>query len=101
MKLRIVFMFIASVLLAGCSTLAGTPAAPPPPTDRAQEISRNQTGSLTQLGRVSVNERGSPMDAERAIIDQANARQAKYYQIIMLAETIMPGVWRAEAVLYR
>lgn len=101
MKALSVILVIVSTTLAGCAALAGKPTPPPPPTQRAQEINRGQASALTQFARVTVNERGSPMDAERAIGDRANARQARYYQIIMLGETISPGVWRAEAILYR
>ncbi|MEA9393090.1 biofilm peroxide resistance protein BsmA [Acerihabitans sp. TG2] len=101
MKTLPAIMFILAMLLSGCAVLTGTPVAPPAPTDRAQEIQRDQTASLTPFDRVTVNERGSPMDAERAIAYQANAHHATYYQIIMLGETITPGIWRAEAILYR
>jgi|SRR5471030_1023711 len=101
MKTLPAIVLILGVLLSGCSALTGTPVAPPAPTDRAQEIQRDQTTGLQSFDRITVNERGSPMDAERAIAHQANARHATYYQIIMLGETFAPGVWRAEAILYR
>jgi len=101
MKTLPVILLIVGIMMSGCAALTGTPVAPPAPTDRAQEIHRDQTTHLTPFGRVTVNERGSPMDAEQAIVAQANARHATYYQIIMLGETITPGVWRGEAILYR
>lgn len=101
MKPRVVVIFMASMLLAGCSVLEGKPVPPPQPTGQAQEIMRNQTGSLTQIGHVSVAERGSPMDAEDAIRAQANAHKATYYRIVSLTEMFTPGIWRAEAILYR
>ncbi|TKI08915.1 biofilm peroxide resistance protein BsmA [Martelella alba] len=96
-------MVLALMLLtlAGCSVLQGKPVPPPPPADHAQEIQRDQTSTLTPIGRVTAQERGSPMDVEQAIRDQANARHATYYQIIALSEMITPGIWRAEAILYR
>ncbi|MGP4141569.1 biofilm peroxide resistance protein BsmA [Sodalis praecaptivus] len=87
--------------LAGCSVFNGKPAPPPAPEKQAVEISRNRVGSLTRIGKVTVNERGSPMDAKNAIQRQADERQAHYYQILMIDETITPGVWHAEAILYR
>lgn len=94
-------IFILSMLLAGCSVFAGKPEAPPAPSGQAQEISRDQTSTLTIIGRVTVEERGSPMDAEDAIRAQANARHATYYQIIMLTEDFTPGIWRGAAILFR
>ncbi|NDL61435.1 biofilm peroxide resistance protein BsmA [Enterobacteriales bacterium SAP-6] len=94
-------IIILSMMSAGCGVLEGKPVAPPAPTGQAQEISRDQAGTLTMIGRVSALERGSPMDAEDSIRAQANARRAGYYQIIMLSEDFSPGIWRAEAILYR
>lgn len=101
MKPLFAVIFILSMLSAGCGALTGKPVAPPAPTDQAQEISRDQTGTLTIIGRVTVEERGSPMDAEDAIRTQANGRGATYYQIIMLSEEFSPGIWRGAAILYR
>ncbi|WP_413727190.1 biofilm peroxide resistance protein BsmA [Sodalis sp. RH19] len=94
-------ILLLSMLTAGCSVLEGKPVPPPAPTAQAQEISRNQAGTLTKIGRIAVEERGSPMDAEAALRAQANARQARYYQIIMLSEDVIAGIWRGEAILYR
>ncbi len=101
MKTLPAILLTLCTMMTGCAVLTGTPVAPPAPTDRAQEIQRDQTAHLTPFGRITVNERGSPMDAEQAIAAQANDRHAVYYQIIMLGETITPGVWRGEAILYR
>lgn len=37
---------------------------PPAPEKQAVEISRNKVGSLTRIGKVTVNERGSPLEAK-------------------------------------
>lgn len=92
---------LSLLLLASCSVFKSTPAAPPDAQSQAQEINRNMVGTLTQFDKVTVNERGSPMDAKDEIQKQADARQAKYYQIIYISEAITPGVWRGEALLYK
>ncbi|MFT4464529.1 MAG: YdgH/BhsA/McbA-like domain containing protein [Sodalis sp. (in: enterobacteria)] len=74
---------------------------PPATEQQAVEISRNMVGSLTRTGKVTVDERGSLMDAKNAIQRQADERQAHYYQILMIDETVIPGVWHGEAILYR
>ncbi|MGL9774025.1 MAG: YdgH/BhsA/McbA-like domain containing protein [Sodalis sp. (in: enterobacteria)] len=58
-------------------------------------------GSLTRAGKVTVDERGSPMDAKNALQRQADEHQARYYQILMIDETVTPGVWHAGTILYR
>ncbi len=56
--------------------------------------------TLTRLGTVSVTERGSPDDAERAIAVKANEVGAKWYVIQLVSETVRPGIWYARALLY-
>lgn len=99
--LSVMVLALGLLALSGCSVLQGKPVPPPPPADHAQEIQRDQTSTLTIIGRITVEERGSPMDAEHAVRDQANARHATYYQIVALSELITSGTWRAEAILYR
>lgn len=98
--MRYAYLLIISLLLAGCSAFETTPKAPPAPTQQAQEISRAQSGGLPKLGNITVNVHGSPDDAQRAIAAQANQAGAAYYQIVMLSETVMPGLWYASAILY-
>lgn len=89
------------VLTVGCSQLQTRPESPPAPTSQAQEVTRAQSLNLTvRLGTISVTERGSPDDAERAIAAKANAAGATYYYIQLVSETVMPGLWYSSAILY-
>lgn len=99
MKWLPTLILFCSLPLAGCSVLNGKPA--PAPEKQAVEISRNKVGSLTRIGKVTVDERGSPMDAKNALQRGADEHQAHYYQILMIDETVTPGVWHGEAILYR
>ena len=81
--------------------LQGTPKAPPPATDHPQEIQRNQTAGLQKMGTVSVLMYGSPMDVEAALKVKAEAAKADYYVIIMIDDTMVPGQWYSQAILYR
>ena len=88
-------------LLCGCSVLQGTPEAPPPLTNHPQEIQKNQTEGLQKMGTVSAMVFGSPMDVESAIKAKVNAAKADYYVIIMIDDTLVPGQWYSQAILYR
>ncbi|MGB9095887.1 biofilm peroxide resistance protein BsmA [Erwinia sp.] len=88
------------LLTVGCSQLQTKPAPPPPPTSQAQEVTRAQSLTLRKLGTISVNEHGSPDDAERAIAAKANSAGATYYYIQLVSETVMPGFWYSTAILY-
>lgn len=88
------------LLTVGCSQLQTQPKPPPPPTSHAQEVTRSQSLNLRKIGTISVNERGSPDDAQRAIAAKANAAGATYYYIQLVSETIMPGLWYSSAILY-
>ncbi|CRL44022.1 Lipoprotein BsmA precursor [Sodalis glossinidius str. 'morsitans'] len=101
MKWLTTLILFCGLPLAGCSVLNGKPASPPAPEKQAVEISRNMVGSLTRAGKVTVDEHGSPMDAKNALQRQADEHQARYYQILMIDETVTPGVWHGEAILYR
>jgi len=94
------FFLALSVLLSGCAALNGAPQSPPPPARHAQEISRAQSDGLPKLGTVTVTTRGSPDDAQRALAARANQQGAVYYQILMLDDTTLPGVWYGTALLY-
>lgn len=98
--MRVSLFLALSLLLSGCSALTPTPQAPPPPTTHAQEINRAQSYGLPKIGTISVQVRGSPDDAERAIAARANQLGATYYQILLIDETVMPAFWYASAVLY-
>ncbi|AIQ99668.1 biofilm peroxide resistance protein BsmA [Pluralibacter gergoviae] len=92
---------ILALLLCGCTVLEGTPEPPPPLTDKPQEIRRNQTQGLQKIGSVSVLVRGAPSDAEAAIKAKAAAASADYYVITLVDETVVPGQWYSQAVMYR
>jgi hypothetical protein len=64
------------------------------------EINRAQSTGLPRLGSVSVSVRGSPDDAQRALAAKANAAGARYYQILLVDETTVPGMWYGTAILY-
>ncbi|WP_313068637.1 biofilm peroxide resistance protein BsmA [Atlantibacter hermannii] len=89
------------MLLTGCGSLQGSPQPAPPVTSQPQEIQRNQTQELTRMGTVSVLERGSPDDSERALRAKAVAAQADYYQILLIDETVVPGQWYGQAILFK
>ncbi|HDS1234646.1 TPA: biofilm peroxide resistance protein BsmA [Pluralibacter gergoviae] len=92
---------ILALLQCGCTVLEGTPEPPPPLTDKPQEIRRNQTQGLQKIGSVSVLVRGAPSDAEAAIKAKAAAASADYYVITLVDETVIPGQWYSQAVMYR
>ncbi|QCR34916.1 biofilm peroxide resistance protein BsmA [Nissabacter sp. SGAir0207] len=98
---RILTSLMLAVLLSGCGALHTTPEPPPPPSAKAQEITRAQAGSLQKMGTISVQERGSPMDAARALQQKADASGARYYVVLMNDETVVPGMWYSQAILYR
>lgn len=91
---------LLTLLLSGCSAFHTTPKPPPPPTAQAQEITRAQSLKLVKLGNITASERGSPDDVQRTLAAKANAMGASYYQIIMVSETVMPGLWYGTATLY-
>lgn len=94
----VILLFV--LLAAGCSQFKTKPESPPPPTSQAQEVNRAQSLTLVKISTITVNERGSPDDAERAIAAKANQAGASYYYIQMVSETVMPGLWYASAILY-
>lgn len=88
-------------MLNACSLLKTTPEPPPPPTAKAQEVVRAQTTRLTEIGHVTANVMGSPMDVEQAIQQKADQAGAHYYLILLISDTIMPSRWYSEAILYK
>ncbi|EKF66620.1 hypothetical protein B194_0342 [Serratia plymuthica A30] len=102
MKLsRLLLPLTLAASLSACGIMTTTPKAPPPPTVRAQEITRAQTSELVKIGTTSALVYGSPMDVEAEINRKANASGARYYMIIMNSETVVPGQWYSQAILYR
>ncbi|ADD78694.1 biofilm peroxide resistance protein BsmA [Pantoea ananatis] len=98
--MRYALLLTLSLLLSGCSLFQVTPKPPPAPTGHAQSITRAQSGGLPKLGTISASVRGSPDDAQRAIAARANQAGAVYYQILMVDETVTPGIWYTTAILY-
>ncbi|MDT3252391.1 biofilm peroxide resistance protein BsmA [Serratia sp. root2] len=98
---RLLLPLTLAVLLSACGIMTTTPKAPPPPTGQAQEITRAQTSELVKIGTTSALVYGSPMDVEAEINRKANASGARYYMIIMNSETVVPGQWYSQAILYR
>ncbi|MCT4703046.1 biofilm peroxide resistance protein BsmA [Enterobacteriaceae bacterium H20N1] len=99
--MRLLSALLLATTLSACSVLQGTPQPAPPVTEHPQEIQRSQTQGLTKIGTVTALERGSPMDTEAVIKAKAAAAKADYYLIILNDETVMPGQWYAQAILYR
>ncbi|AMO50882.1 hypothetical protein AKI40_4507 [Enterobacter sp. FY-07] len=98
---RVLLPVLLVFLLSACSVLNGNPQPAPPVSDHPQEIRRNQTQGLREIGSVSAAVLGSPMDVEREIKAKAAAADANYYVIQMLDDTIIPGRWYGRALLYR
>ena len=98
---RLLLPLTLVTLLSACGMMTTTPKAPPAPTGQAQEITRAQTGSLVKMVTTSALVRGSPMDVEAEIQKKANASGARYYMIMMNSETVVPGQWYSQAILYR
>lgn len=96
---RAVIAILLINLLASCSLPDTTP--PPVPSRQAQEITRMQTAGLEKMATISAQVRGSPMDVEAEVQRKANASGARYYLIIMNSDTIVPGQWYSQAILYR
>lgn len=101
MAMRRFAPLLLAVWLSGCSVLQGTPEAPPPLTSHPQEIKRNQTEGLQKIGTVSALVYGSPMDADAAIKEKVTAAKADYYVVVMVDDTVVPGQWYSQAILYR
>ncbi|CNI08754.1 MULTISPECIES: biofilm peroxide resistance protein BsmA [Yersinia] len=99
-KHAVVFLLI-TLGLSACSALHVTPAPPPAIQPYAQEITRAQSLNLQKVGTVSAQVFGSPMDVEAEIKRRANASGAPYYLIIMMSDSIYPGTWYANALLYK
>lgn len=101
MTIKRLIPLLLALSLSGCTLLEGSPEAPPPATDHPQEIRRNQTEGLQRMGTVSALIYGSPMDAEETIRAKATAQKADYYVLVMIDDTVVPGQWYSQAILYR
>ncbi|MDA5544786.1 MULTISPECIES: biofilm peroxide resistance protein BsmA [Yersinia] len=102
MKIKRAMVFLLITLgLSACSAFHVTPAPPPVAQPYAQEITRAQSLNLQKVGSVSAQVFGSPMDIEAEIKRRANASGAPYYLIIMMSDSIYPGIWYANALLYK
>ncbi|MCT4707940.1 MAG: biofilm peroxide resistance protein BsmA [Ewingella sp.] len=99
--MRLLSALLLATTLSACSVLQGTPQPAPPVADYPQEIQRNQTQGLTKIGTVSTLERGAPSDSEAVIKAKAAAAKADFYVIVLNDETVVPGQWYAQAILYR
>ncbi|MEW7313328.1 biofilm peroxide resistance protein BsmA [Buttiauxella gaviniae] len=99
--MRLLSALLLATTLSACSVLQGTPQPAPPVTAYPQEIQRFQTQGLTKIGTVTALEHGSPMDTETALKEKAVAAKADYYVIVLNDETVVPGQWYAQAILYR
>ncbi|WP_051150917.1 biofilm peroxide resistance protein BsmA [Tatumella saanichensis] len=94
------FLLLLPLLLSGCTLLTPTPEPRPPLKPYAQELSLGMTLDLCKLRSVQVMVHGSPDDAQRAIAAQANQAGVRWYRIIMITETVIPGRWYSEAIFY-
>ncbi|WP_294903024.1 biofilm peroxide resistance protein BsmA [Tatumella sp. UBA2305] len=99
MPLRVLFLFSA-LLLSSCALVNPTPVPRPPLKPYAQELSLAQTLDLCKTANVHVTVYGSPDDAERTIYAMANQAGVRWYRIIMVSDTVVPGRWYSEAIFY-
>lgn len=99
--MRALLSVLFALLLSSCAALEGKPQPAPPVSDHPQEIRRDQTQALREIGAVSVAVMGSPMDVEDAIKAKAVAAGADYYVIVSMDDTIFPGRWLGRALLYK
>ncbi|RNM23103.1 biofilm peroxide resistance protein BsmA [Dickeya undicola] len=100
---RVLLSALLSLLISGCTLLAGKPVPPPPSTEQAVEVSREQSYLLEKVGSVSVDVRGSLDDAVREIQRQANAHGVPYYRVVSLTENehVRRDNWHGYAIFYR
>lgn len=91
---------LLSLLLTGCSLLNPSPQPRPALKPYAQEITPGMALDLCRLRSIQVTVNGSPDDAQRAIAAQANQAGVRWYRIIMISETAIPGRWYSEALFY-
>ncbi|WP_073381499.1 biofilm peroxide resistance protein BsmA [Edwardsiella piscicida] len=97
---KLTLTLLLTLLLGACSVMDGKPM-PPPIAGHAQEVRRNQTEGLSKMWNISASVYGSPMNVQEVIQQRADAAGARYYYIVMLQETGVPGQWYSVATLYR
>lgn len=99
---KLTLPLLLTLLLGACSVIDGKPTTPPPPiAGHAQELRRNQTEGLTKMWNISANVYGSPMNVQEVIQQRADAAGARYYYIVLLQDSRVPGQWYCVATLYR
>lgn len=98
---RTIAFLLLTLGLSGCNAFNITPVPPPAIQPYAQEITRAQSLRLQKVGTVSAQVYGSPGDVETEIQRRANASGVPYYLIVMISDSVYPGIWYANALLYR
>lgn len=58
--MRALLPLLFALLISGCAALEGKPQPAPPATETPQEISRNQTQGLREIGAVNVTVMARP-----------------------------------------
>ncbi len=101
MVMRRLTPWFLAIALSGCSACRGRQKRHhPQPTIRKRfTVTRRQ--GYKKMGTVSVLMYGSPMDVEAALKAKAETAKADYYVIIMIDDTMVPGQWYSQAILYR
>lgn len=97
---KLTLALLLPLLLSACSVMEGKPF-PPPIAGHAQELRRDQTEGLSKMWNITASVYGSPMNVQEVIQQRADAAGARYYYIVMLQETSVPGQWYSVATLYR
>lgn len=98
---KLTLALLLPLLLSACSVMEGNPFPPPPIAGHAQELRRDQTEGLSKMWNITASVYGSPMNVQEVIQQRADAAGARYYYIVMLQETSVPGQWYSVATLYR
>ncbi|WP_370553773.1 biofilm peroxide resistance protein BsmA [Edwardsiella tarda] len=99
---KLTLALLLPLLLSACSVMESKPFPPPPPiAGHAQELRRDQNEGLTKMWNITASVYGSPMNVQEVIQQRADAAGARYYYIVMLQETSVPGQWYSVATLYR
>ncbi|MBS0969937.1 biofilm peroxide resistance protein BsmA [Chimaeribacter arupi] len=92
---------LLALCLSACSLTESAPLGTLSPGAHAQEIRRDQTANLTQVGTASVTVYGNPMNAAELIQKKADAMGAHYYFVTNVEPTQVPNQWISQAILYR
>ncbi|PLR41477.1 biofilm peroxide resistance protein BsmA [Chimaeribacter californicus] len=99
--LKISLSTLLVLSLNACSLTERAPMGTLSPGAHAQEIRRDQTTNLTQVGTASVTVYGNPMNAAELIQKKADAVGAHYYFVSNVEPTQVPNQWISQAILYR